>query len=125
MKKTLAFLLLFFVAALLFTVQAQSTKAIRKKVLTTADSGRRSALVIGNADYDFLPLRNPVNDARAMSETLRELGFSVELLVNASQKEMKRAINRFGKQLSKGGVGLFYCIRSSQMPSTTFPPLNT
>jgi hypothetical protein len=44
MKKTLAFLLLFFVAALLFTVQAQSTKAIRKKVLTTADSGPRSAL---------------------------------------------------------------------------------
>jgi uncharacterized caspase-like protein len=75
--------------------------------------------------YDTAPLRNPVNDARAMSGTLRELGFSVELLVNASQKEMKRAINRFGKQLSKGGVGLFYCIRSSQMPSTTYPPLNT
>ena len=108
MKKTLAFLLLFFVAALLFTVQAQSTKAIRKKVLTTADSGRRSALVIGNAAYASKPLRNSVNDARAMSSTLRELGFSVELLENATQKEMKKAIDRFGEQLRDGGTGLFY-----------------
>jgi uncharacterized caspase-like protein len=108
MKKTLAFLLLFFVAALLFTVQAQSTKAIRKKVLTTADSGRRSALVIGNAAYSSKPLRNPVNDARAMSSTLRELGFYVELLEDASQKEMKKAIDRFGEQLREGGIGLFY-----------------
>ena len=108
MKKTLAFLLLFFVAALLFTVQAQSTKAIRKKVLTTADSGRRSALVIGNAAYASKPLRNSVNDARAMSSTLRELGFSVELLEDASQKDMKKAIDRFGLQLRDGGTGLFY-----------------
>ena len=71
--------------------------------------------------YDTAPLRNPVNDARAMSGTLRELGFSVELLVNASQKEMKRAINRFGKQLSKGGVGLFYYIRSSQTTLHNLP----
>ena len=58
--------------------------------------------------YDTAPLRNPVNDARSMSSTLRELGFSVELLEDASQKEMKRAIDRFGEKLRDGGTGLFY-----------------
>ena len=33
----------------------------------------RVALVIGNANYQEAPLRNPVNDARAMTEKLRAL----------------------------------------------------
>ena len=37
----------------------------------------RVALVIGNSAYPGNPLANPVNDARAMSETLGKLGFSV------------------------------------------------
>src|SRR5215510_14320299 len=53
-------------------------------------SERRVALVIGNAAYDSAPLRNPVNDARAMATTLRELGFVVSALENASLTEMKR-----------------------------------
>ena len=36
-----------------------------------AGGERRVALVIGNAAYDSAPLRNPVNDARAMAATLR------------------------------------------------------
>jgi hypothetical protein len=35
----------------------------------------RAALVIGNADYSFGPLRNPVNDAEAMARALDEAGF--------------------------------------------------
>ncbi len=35
------------------------------------------ALVIGNGNYKFSSLHNPVNDARAMSETLEKLGFEV------------------------------------------------
>jgi len=50
MKKSLTFLLLFFVAALLFTAQAQSTKGIRKVESSATASGPRSALVIGNAN---------------------------------------------------------------------------
>jgi hypothetical protein len=72
-------------------------------------SERRMALVIGNAAYDSAPLRNPVNDARAMATTLRELGFAVSALENASMTEMKRAIDDFGDGLRRsGGVGLFY-----------------
>ena len=107
-KKYLLGILFFSVTAVLFTAQAQSTKGIRKVESSATASGPRSALVIGNADYDTAPLRNPVNDARSMSSTLRELGFSVELLEDASQKEMKRAIDRFGEKLKDGGIGLFY-----------------
>ena len=88
---------------------AQSTKGIsRTKAESGAESGPRTALVIGNARYTSAPLRNPVNDARAISSTLRELGFEVTLLEDAGQKKMKRAIDRFGRALREGGIGLFY-----------------
>lgn len=68
----------------------------------------RFALVIGNADYVAGQLRNPANDARAISATLRELGFQVTELENASQEEMEQAINQFGRSLNQNTVGLFY-----------------
>lgn len=42
---------------------------------STLAIGMALALVIGNAEYKSAPLRNPVNDARAMTTTLRGLGF--------------------------------------------------
>ena len=69
---------------------------------------RRLALVIGNSDYKSAPLKNPVNDARDMSNTLKVLGFKVIEEINADRKEMEEAIRQFGKQLRGGGVGLFY-----------------
>ncbi len=86
----------------------QTNKGISKTSSETAPGDPRTALVIGNAKYTSAPLRNPVNDARAISSTLQELGFQVTLLEDASQKQMKRAIDRFGEQLRDGGVGLFY-----------------
>lgn len=71
-------------------------------------SERRVALVIGNAGYASNPLRNPVNDARLIASTLKALGFEVIEKHDLDQKEMKRAIQEFGKQLAGGGVGLFY-----------------
>ena len=69
---------------------------------------QRIALVIGNAAYPTAPLKNPVNDARAMARTLRELDFDVLAFENQSQKEMRRAVIEFGDRLQRGGVGLFY-----------------
>ena len=91
------------------TILAQTSKGIsRKDAPADEGSGPRSALVIGNAGYESAPLRNPVNDAREMANTLEGLNFQVELLEDASQKQMKRAIDRFGEKLRNGGVGLFY-----------------
>jgi hypothetical protein len=43
----------------------------------------RAALVIGNADYSFGALRNPVNDAEAMAKALGEAGFDVTVATGA------------------------------------------
>jgi uncharacterized caspase-like protein len=51
---------------------------------------------------------NPVNDARAMSQTLRDIGFEVIYGENLSQNEMKRNIRALGEKVRNGGVGLFY-----------------
>ena len=40
---------------------------------------RKAALVIGNADYRVGALKNPVNDAQAVADSLRGLGFDVVL----------------------------------------------
>jgi hypothetical protein len=52
-------------------------------------SGRRMALVIGNASYDVSPLKNPVNDATDMAAALQRLGFTVTRRLNANQAEME------------------------------------
>ena len=69
---------------------------------------RRVALVIGNSNYMDAPLRNPVNDATDMASVLKKLGFSVTLKTDANQRAMKESIRSFGRQLTNGGVGLFY-----------------
>jgi formylglycine-generating enzyme required for sulfatase activity len=69
---------------------------------------RRVALVIGNGAYDTGRLRNPVNDAAAMSAALQGAGFEVTLLKDAGYQDIRRAVFSFGGALKRGGVGLFY-----------------
>ena len=80
----------------------------RRSMESGPHSEQRVALVIGNAAYETAPLRNPVNDARAMAKALSELGFDVTERENLVQKDMKREIQYFGQKLLKGGIGLFY-----------------
>jgi len=76
--------------------------------LLNAGAESRTALVIGNNSYSSGPLKNPVNDANDMATTLRKLGFKVTLKTNAKLETMESAIEDFGSQLKRGGVGLFY-----------------
>ena len=73
-----------------------------------SDPGQRLALVIGNGKYKDSPLINAANDARSIGLLLRELGFKVTKLEDASLKDMNAAVRDFGDGLRKGGVGLFY-----------------
>jgi PQQ-dependent catabolism-associated CXXCW motif protein len=70
--------------------------------------GKRHALVIGNGKYPTGALTNPGNDARAMGETLKKLGFSVDVKFDLGSEDMRRSIADFGRRLAAGGVGLFY-----------------
>lgn len=74
----------------------------------TGTKGKRIALVIGNADYQSAPLRNPVNDAKSMARALRNVGFEVMEYTNATQETMETAITQFGYKIKRGGIGLFY-----------------
>ncbi|MEM7106454.1 MAG: caspase family protein [Bacteroidota bacterium] len=72
-------------------------------------SGKRTALIIGNSDYDHLPLKNAVNDADSIAAELDRIGFEVMHYTNLDQASMENAIEEFGKKVkSKGGAGLFY-----------------
>jgi hypothetical protein len=92
------------------TAQQQSDRLLKHGQESGSQGvGRRVALVIGNGAYENAsPLKNPPNDARDMSATLKELGFDVTSDTNVSQREMKRLIREFGQKLRTGGVGLFY-----------------
>lgn len=73
----------------------------------------RLALVIGNSNYGggLGRLPNPANDAALMASTLTQLGFKVTRLLDADQKQMKRAISDFGSALAAAGpnaAGLFF-----------------
>jgi len=73
-----------------------------------AAAEQRTALVIGNSAYSSGPLKNPVNDATDMAATLKKHGFKVTLIKNAKLSDMDEAIEQFGNQLKRGGVGLFF-----------------
>ncbi len=81
--------------------------------MAPAQADGRVALVIGNADYGAAigPLKNPANDAKLIADTLESLGFKVDLVLNADQRTMKRAVKSFGAKLLASGsdaIGLFY-----------------
>ena len=64
--------------------------------------------MIGNAAYPDAPLRNAVNDATDVAALLRQLGFTVTLLRDASQRNMEEGIRTFTSGAPRGSVGLFY-----------------
>lgn len=74
-----------------------------------AQAERRVALVVGNGQYQNAGvLRNPVNDARSVAQSLQRLGFTVMLRENRSQREMAQDIREFGRQLDQNTVALYY-----------------
>jgi uncharacterized caspase-like protein len=73
-----------------------------------AAAGSRVALVIGNANYKIGALKNPVNDAKAVATTLRNLGFEVTHRENASLREMLDAFQQFSMQSKSADVRVVY-----------------
>lgn len=89
-------------------VEAERGFVLTPAVAATAPG--RTALVIGNAAYseDLGPLKNPGNDATDMAATLRQLGFAVTLVPDATHQRMAEAVEDFSRQLRPGSVGVFY-----------------
>ena len=71
--------------------------------------GGRFALVIGNADYESLPvLRNPARDAEAVANQLSHLGFTAYLTQDVSRTEMERAFSIFQEKAAFAETVVFY-----------------
>src|ERR1044071_1778178 len=64
-----------------------------------ANNEKRLALVIGNARYKRKPLNNPVNDATAVAQALREVGFEVITGFDLTKAQLEEKILQFGEKL--------------------------
>lgn len=74
-----------------------------------AHASNRLALVIGNNDYDHVPvLAKAVADAEAIGETLAEQGFETVAALNAGRREINRAISEFTSRLEPGDTALVF-----------------
>jgi Caspase domain len=67
------------------------------------------ALVLGNSKYKESSLKNPANDARAIGEALKTMGFAVTLKLDAGRAEMAAVTQAYVQEIAKRkAVGLFY-----------------
>lgn len=85
----------------------QLNSADEGALVASQPRGTKTALVIGNSQYKFSPLRNPVNDAQDMTRILKLAGFDVTTVLDANQEQTDQAVNRFSDKLG-GGIALFY-----------------
>ena len=85
----------------------QEAIALEARQIAQAQT-QRYALVIGNAAYEASPLRNPVNDARDMAAALQDLGFDVDLLLDATLPQIEAAIEQLNQNLRRGGIGMVF-----------------
>jgi len=72
--------------------------------------GSRLALVIGNGHYPdaSAPLTQSINDARALSTSLRKNGFDVDMVEDASKDDMVRAVNRLKSKITRDSVVMLF-----------------
>jgi uncharacterized caspase-like protein len=86
-----------------------------KAISTEHDAGlakriSRLALVIGNGHYPdaSAPLAQPINDARALTASLRRNGFEVDVVEDASKDDMQRAIGRLKSKIKEDSVVMLF-----------------
>jgi len=80
------------------------------------------ALVIGNAAYSgSARLENPVNDATAMSQKLRSLGFTVTTVTDANRQRLVQAMTQFRLSAASADLTLlFYAGHGVQIFGTNY-----
>jgi uncharacterized protein len=70
---------------------------------------RRLGLVVGIAEYRELPgIVRSAADARAVSQSLTEIGFEVDLVLEPDGRGLDEAAERFTSSLREGDIGLFF-----------------
>jgi hypothetical protein len=85
----------------------------------------RVALVIGQSNYRaVVPLPNPANDAKAVSQMLTESGFEVLTAADLSQNELRAKVGEFAAKVSEKGPDtvalVFYAGHGLQIDGENF-----
>jgi Caspase domain len=76
---------------------------------TPTQAQKRVALLVGNNGYENVPrLSTAINDARALGETLRKLGFRVLVGEDQSRRSMSEALLAFDRTIALGDTALFF-----------------
>ena len=87
---------------------SQAAPAPNIRITESVPTERRVALVIGNAAYKVNPLKNPVNDARDMANSLRGYGFTVIERTNLTTRQVGQTLREFRSKLTPGSVAVVY-----------------
>lgn len=92
-------------------------------LLSSPTHAARLALVIGNRDYTVGPLKNPINDAEAMSRTLSGLGFGTTLVKNLKRDDIGQTVEKFVSRIKAGDdVLVFYAGHGLQVKGVNYLP---
>ncbi len=91
------------------SIKSSPTDLVGAGEIAPIDANLRTALIIGNSQYEKAPLVNASNDADSIAIELRKHGFEVFLHKNLNLEEMEAALDKYVLTLQeKGGVGMFY-----------------
>jgi len=90
-------------ALLLFTI------SLAISLPRSAQAEKRVALLVGNNGYENLPrLDRAINDAHALGETLKKVGFKVFVGADQSRRSMSEAFLAFDRTIEPGDTALFF-----------------
>jgi formylglycine-generating enzyme required for sulfatase activity len=78
-------------------------------LMTSAHAEKRVALVIGNANYRYMPrLINPRNDAEDIGKALRDLQFETVVATDLDRSGMNEALDRFTRAAEGADIAIVY-----------------
>ena len=102
--------------------EAERKKNAPTNAITMQKSIKAFALVIGNSAYPGSSrLKNPVNDARAFSSKLRELGFKVTEVIDTDRSKLVNTLSQFSRTASDADLSLlFYAGHGVQITGTNY-----
>ena len=88
----------------------QTTEAVRVVSPQEAAGANQLALIIGNGNYPdaFEPLNQPINDATGLAYVMRQHGFDVDVVEDATKADMARAVERLKSRIKPGSVVMLF-----------------
>ena len=113
------------IAKLRAEAEALKVQKINTQQIRPINYGRNlvaHALIIGNSAYPGSSrLQNPVNDARAMTQKLRSLGFIVTEATDTNRNTLVSTLSKFSQSAAKADITLlFYAGHGVQISGTNY-----